>query len=189
MVIPTRSNHPFFVYKQGWASYDPELTEQSYGIKCRQLNVGDIIVSLQPQDHLEMLSRDPKTEPVKTTKPRPPPLTPTTTTTTTGSKQSSPLQSPSYPQSPSINQPKPLSLTKKRKASSPTPNSPLQKSPHQPLSSSNSSNGNNYVNVPNSTSSVMLTNSNDDKKVAKIRRLSSQDAHNNNMTPYLATSK
>uniref|UniRef100_A0A1B6EKJ1 AXH domain-containing protein n=1 Tax=Cuerna arida TaxID=1464854 RepID=A0A1B6EKJ1_9HEMI len=41
--------HPYFVYGQGWASCDPEKTLSLYGLRCHQLQVGDICISLSPR--------------------------------------------------------------------------------------------------------------------------------------------
>lgn len=40
------TEHPFFVYGQGWASCNPELTYKAFGLKCQRLQVGDICISL-----------------------------------------------------------------------------------------------------------------------------------------------
>ncbi|GMT00422.1 hypothetical protein PENTCL1PPCAC_22596, partial [Pristionchus entomophagus] len=37
---------PFFVIGQGWSSCDPEKTLMTYGLKCRQLQQGDVCVTL-----------------------------------------------------------------------------------------------------------------------------------------------
>lgn len=42
--------HPFFVYRQGWASCNPEGTFQMHGLKCRRLEVGDVCISLMQKD-------------------------------------------------------------------------------------------------------------------------------------------
>ncbi|XP_073834485.1 ataxin 1 [Musca autumnalis] len=39
-------DHPFFVYGQGWASCNPEMSMQVFGLKCQRLQVGDICISL-----------------------------------------------------------------------------------------------------------------------------------------------
>ncbi|XP_054288222.1 WAS/WASL-interacting protein family member 3-like isoform X1 [Macrosteles quadrilineatus] len=41
--------HPYFVYGQGWASCDPDKTLTLYGLRCHQLQVGDICISLSPR--------------------------------------------------------------------------------------------------------------------------------------------
>jgi Ataxin-1 and HBP1 module (AXH) len=43
--------HPFFVYGQGWASCNPEGSQQLFGLKCQRLQVGDICISLKPREH------------------------------------------------------------------------------------------------------------------------------------------
>ncbi|XP_016985037.1 ataxin-1-like [Drosophila rhopaloa] len=43
--------HPMFVYGQGWASCNPQLSLQLYELKCQQLQVGDICLSLVPREH------------------------------------------------------------------------------------------------------------------------------------------
>lgn len=40
------SPHPLFVYGQGWASCNPQLSFDLYELKCQQLQVGDICLSL-----------------------------------------------------------------------------------------------------------------------------------------------
>lgn len=39
-------DHPFFVYGQGWASCNPDMSMQVFGLKCQRLQVGDICISL-----------------------------------------------------------------------------------------------------------------------------------------------
>nr|XP_045615663.1 ataxin-1-like [Procambarus clarkii]XP_045615664.1 ataxin-1-like [Procambarus clarkii] len=39
-------DHPFFVFHSGWSSCSPELTQKKYDLKVRQLQVGDVCVSL-----------------------------------------------------------------------------------------------------------------------------------------------
>ncbi|GAB0087268.1 hypothetical protein DMENIID0001_015610 [Sergentomyia squamirostris] len=43
--------HPFFVYRQGWASCNPEGTLRVHGLKCHQLQVGDVCISLRQKDN------------------------------------------------------------------------------------------------------------------------------------------
>ncbi|XP_017064814.1 ataxin-1-like [Drosophila eugracilis] len=57
--------HPMFVYGQGWASCNPQLSLQLYELKCQQLQVGDICLSLVPREH-----------PVAPRPPPPPPCPP-----------------------------------------------------------------------------------------------------------------
>ncbi|XP_042204738.1 MAGE-like protein 2 [Homarus americanus] len=59
-------DHPFFVFHSGWSSCSPELTQKKYDLKVRQLQVGDICVSLT--------KKAPDAEP---TNPMPPPPTST----------------------------------------------------------------------------------------------------------------
>ncbi|KAH8420243.1 hypothetical protein KR009_007951, partial [Drosophila setifemur] len=54
--------HPLFVYGQGWASCDPQLSLQLYELRCQQLQVGDICLSLVPRE-----------QPVAPVAPPPPP--------------------------------------------------------------------------------------------------------------------
>ncbi|XP_055681598.1 uncharacterized protein LOC129789017 isoform X2 [Lutzomyia longipalpis] len=42
--------HPFYVYRQGWASCNPEGTLRVHGLKCHQLQVGDVCISLRQKD-------------------------------------------------------------------------------------------------------------------------------------------
>ncbi|XP_055909162.1 transcription factor mef2A [Eupeodes corollae] len=54
--VEVSQEHPFFVYGQGWASCNPDLTLKSFGLKCQRLQVGDICISLiskeqQQQQH------------------------------------------------------------------------------------------------------------------------------------------
>lgn len=44
--------HPYFVYGQGWASCNPEKTLAQYGLRCHQLQVGDVCISLSPRPSL-----------------------------------------------------------------------------------------------------------------------------------------
>ncbi|KAH8244923.1 hypothetical protein KR032_002482, partial [Drosophila birchii] len=44
--------HPLFVYGQGWASCNPQLSMQLYELKCQQLQVGDICLSLVQREQL-----------------------------------------------------------------------------------------------------------------------------------------
>ncbi|XP_070135991.1 uncharacterized protein Atx-1 [Drosophila bipectinata] len=41
--------HPLFVYGQGWASCNPQASLQLYELRCQQLQVGDICLSLVPR--------------------------------------------------------------------------------------------------------------------------------------------
>nr|XP_015833107.1 PREDICTED: ataxin-1 isoform X1 [Tribolium castaneum] len=49
--VESTVEHPFFVFGQGWASYNPEKTHQCYGLKVHRLQVGDILISLTPREH------------------------------------------------------------------------------------------------------------------------------------------
>ncbi|ALC49234.1 Atx-1, partial [Drosophila busckii] len=42
--------HPLFVYGQGWASCNPQFSFDLYELKCQQLQVGDICLSLIPRE-------------------------------------------------------------------------------------------------------------------------------------------
>lgn len=42
--------HPFFVLKKGWSSFDPQATLRRYGLLCDGLNIGDVCISLRPKD-------------------------------------------------------------------------------------------------------------------------------------------
>lgn len=63
-------DHPFFVYGQGWASCNPEMSLEMFGLKCQRLQVGDICISLTKREQLRQHAPSPS-----------PALTPTTTTT------------------------------------------------------------------------------------------------------------
>ncbi|XP_023294846.2 putative uncharacterized protein DDB_G0271606 [Lucilia cuprina] len=43
-------DHPFFVYGQGWASCNPEMSMKMFGLKCQRLQVGDICISLTKRE-------------------------------------------------------------------------------------------------------------------------------------------
>lgn len=40
--------YPFFVRDRGWSSCCPQRTAQLYGLRCRQLSVGDVCLALTP---------------------------------------------------------------------------------------------------------------------------------------------
>lgn len=42
--------HPFFVYGQGWASCNPDLSMKVFSLKCQHLQVGDVCISLKPRE-------------------------------------------------------------------------------------------------------------------------------------------
>lgn len=44
------TEHPYFVYGQGWASCDPDGSIRVFGLKCQRLQVGDVCISLTPRD-------------------------------------------------------------------------------------------------------------------------------------------
>lgn len=44
------TEHPYFVYGQGWASCDPDGSVRVFGLKCQRLQVGDVCISLTPRD-------------------------------------------------------------------------------------------------------------------------------------------
>nr|XP_016939267.1 ataxin-1-like [Drosophila suzukii] len=50
MDLEVLPGHPMFVYGQGWASCNPQLSLQLYELKCQQLQVGDICLSLVPRE-------------------------------------------------------------------------------------------------------------------------------------------
>jgi hypothetical protein len=52
--------HPFFVFDQGWASCYPERTLQCYGLKCHQLQVGDVCISLTPRTNSNKRAENPR---------------------------------------------------------------------------------------------------------------------------------
>lgn len=38
--------HPFFVFHRGWSSWNPRMTNEKFGLKCRKLKIGDSCISL-----------------------------------------------------------------------------------------------------------------------------------------------
>ncbi|EDV91719.1 ataxin-1 [Drosophila grimshawi] len=48
--LTVQSWHPIFVYGQGWASCNPQLSHQLFQLNCQLLQVGDICLSLGPHD-------------------------------------------------------------------------------------------------------------------------------------------
>lgn len=46
VTVEATLEHPFFVYSRGWASCSPQRTYEHYGLRCEQLAVGDVCVSL-----------------------------------------------------------------------------------------------------------------------------------------------
>ncbi|XP_037938785.1 uncharacterized protein DDB_G0275275 [Teleopsis dalmanni] len=57
--IEVSSDHPFFVYGQGWASCNIEKSLEAFGLKCQRLQVGDICISLTQRNQTN-ISRTPK---------------------------------------------------------------------------------------------------------------------------------
>ncbi|MCP9260371.1 hypothetical protein DINM_003729 [Dirofilaria immitis] len=47
VTIEAGIEYPYFVIDQGWASCSPERTRATYGLICRQLNVGDVCIALR----------------------------------------------------------------------------------------------------------------------------------------------
>lgn len=47
--IEARVDHPFFVYGQGWKSFDPHESFKCLKLECQKLQVGDICLSLKPR--------------------------------------------------------------------------------------------------------------------------------------------
>ncbi|CAH0547891.1 unnamed protein product [Brassicogethes aeneus] len=43
--------HPYFVMGRGWASCNPERSQQCYGLSVHGLQVGDILISLTPREN------------------------------------------------------------------------------------------------------------------------------------------
>lgn len=54
--IETRVEHPFFVYGQGWKSFNPQESFKSLKLECQRLQVGDICLSLKPRKLNESLN-------------------------------------------------------------------------------------------------------------------------------------
>ncbi|XP_007887502.1 ataxin-1-like [Callorhinchus milii] len=47
--VEVSSEHPFFVFSQGWSSCNPERTAQLFGLPCQRLTVGNVCISLSMQ--------------------------------------------------------------------------------------------------------------------------------------------
>ncbi|VDK82955.1 unnamed protein product, partial [Onchocerca ochengi] len=47
VTIEAGIEYPYFVVDQGWASCSPERTRATYGLICRQLNIGDVCIALR----------------------------------------------------------------------------------------------------------------------------------------------
>ncbi|XP_041375226.1 ataxin-1-like [Gigantopelta aegis] len=50
VTVEATSEHPFFVFGQGWSSCSPEWTLRRYGLECHKLSVGDVCISLTHKD-------------------------------------------------------------------------------------------------------------------------------------------
>ncbi|XP_074029701.1 ataxin 1 isoform X2 [Leptinotarsa decemlineata] len=48
--VESRAEHPYFVMGHGWASCNPDRTQQCYGLKVHRLRVGDVLISLTPRE-------------------------------------------------------------------------------------------------------------------------------------------
>ncbi|ESN93449.1 hypothetical protein HELRODRAFT_144645, partial [Helobdella robusta] len=46
VTVESTLEHPFFVFNRGWSSYNPTQTLIRYKLKCCQLNIGDLCISL-----------------------------------------------------------------------------------------------------------------------------------------------
>ncbi|XP_028392269.1 uncharacterized protein LOC114516873 [Dendronephthya gigantea] len=46
VLVEKPSDHPFYVYDQGWASCKPDVTLAQYGLSCQLLKVGDLCLFL-----------------------------------------------------------------------------------------------------------------------------------------------
>lgn len=46
VTVEAPTEHPFFVFNQGWSSCSPERSMQRYRLRCHQLAVGDVCISL-----------------------------------------------------------------------------------------------------------------------------------------------
>ncbi|XP_017013016.2 ataxin-1-like [Drosophila takahashii] len=73
MDLEVLPGHPMFVYGQGWASCNPQLSQQLYELKCQQLQVGDICLSLVPRQQ-PVAPRPPPPPPPCPPPPPPPPV-------------------------------------------------------------------------------------------------------------------
>lgn len=101
--------HPFFVYGKGWSSYCPDGTQQKFGLKCQQLQVGDICISLKPRDKEKLRTQS---EPKPAYQPyrefeypqnlsrRPHTISTTATGTTVSSRPAPPIDVPTHLMSP-----------------------------------------------------------------------------------------
>ncbi|RXG71333.1 Ataxin-1 [Armadillidium vulgare] len=68
--VEASNDHPFFVFHKGWSSCNPESTMLKYDLKVRQLQLGDICVSLRKKtsstDRPEIQSGSTEMPPPKT---------------------------------------------------------------------------------------------------------------------------
>ncbi|KAJ8924880.1 hypothetical protein NQ315_001035 [Exocentrus adspersus] len=48
--VESAVEHPYFVMGHGWASCNPDRTQQCYGLKVHRLQVGDVLISLTPRE-------------------------------------------------------------------------------------------------------------------------------------------
>lgn len=48
--VESTVEHPYFVMGHGWASCNPDRTQQCYGLKVHRLQVGDVLISLTPRE-------------------------------------------------------------------------------------------------------------------------------------------
>lgn len=53
VTVEAPTEHPFFVFNQGWSSCSPERSLQRYRLRCHQLTVGDVCISLTHRSTLK----------------------------------------------------------------------------------------------------------------------------------------
>ncbi|XP_064466403.1 ataxin-1-like isoform X2 [Ornithodoros turicata] len=53
VTVEAPTEHPFFVFNQGWSSCSPERSLQRYRLRCHQLAVGDVCISLTHRSTLK----------------------------------------------------------------------------------------------------------------------------------------
>nr|XP_053644571.1 LOW QUALITY PROTEIN: nascent polypeptide-associated complex subunit alpha, muscle-specific form-like [Cherax quadricarinatus] len=82
-------DHPFFVFHSGWSSCSPELTHKKYDLKVRQLQVGDVCVSLT--------KKSPEADPPTPTLPPPAPTLPPAAPTLPPAAPTLPPAAPTLP--------------------------------------------------------------------------------------------
>ncbi|XP_048402410.1 ataxin-1-like [Stegostoma tigrinum] len=63
--VEVTTEHPFFVFGQGWSSCNPERTAHIFGLSCQRLTVGNVCVSLGVQTSGRS-STQPPSSPVNT---------------------------------------------------------------------------------------------------------------------------